>query len=1075
MNGSEDAAYWNGKAYLFTDKIQTGTAANRLLHELGEHHGLEEMLGPEAYAKLQRQVRNLNKAGNPAVREAWAHVRENYDHAEGSPEFMSEVLARIGDDARVQKMTFWRQVMDAVRAFLAKLGVDVKSDEDVRTLLRASLARVMRQAERERPVFYGRAAQASKFSRPAVAGSNTLGDYRDALSGGALNFIRDLIQSDQKFNWWHRTVGTQQHKALTNREFRGVYDESQAFLSDVSKYANEAADAARDLLPRVDTFADFGRKSPSKADVQAVVDAVYAGTLWGGGSPMDGRTWTDEELKDGRARDNDVAFQAFKGLTEPQVKLYRQTLESIGKSLDSLGKSLIHRIVRPHDIGFDREQGIEDVADYVRQQIDAAIDDRRLQLEAAQEDSGAGQRIRDEIQALQNTRQAVVDIEQKTTALKDKGYFPAMRFGRFAVHVVETVGKEKVQRYFATFESQTKANFAARELAKEFPKADIQKGLLSKEQYRLFQGLSLDALETFADYITDENGQPISKDPLVQGFLKAAVSERSALKRHIHRKGLAGFSDDLPRVLASFTVSSARATSSNYHMSEMLRRANNIKSGDVKDEAIKLVTYLRDPVEEAQALRGFLFAQFLGGSIAHGLVNMTQPFMVTAPYLAQHTSFADAMKKLGEAAISKPEKLTGKIRAAYDKAKAAGVVAPQEIHQLRAETGGMPLGRSLALRKFSFLWGSIYSVTEAFNRTTSFLAAYRIAEEKGISDPYQFAVDTVNETQFVYNKGNRPNWARGPVGATVFTFKQFSIAYLELAKRLYGKDKKAFALMALTLIAAAGMEGLPFAEDIEDLIDTLGQWMGYATNSKKKLRVWAENILGKDLAQVALHGISGVPWMPVDVSNRMGFQNLIPGTGMLKLSEQNKAKDVLELVGPIGQFVPTEDTMMGKAIERISKGDYFGAVKSAAPVSIQNIAKGAEMYASGVAKDTKGKKITEVSPGEAVLKMAGLQPAGVARESGAVSEVMQDINLQKRMESEIAERWARGLVDQDNGEVRAAVRDMMAWNKENPESRIRIGMEQIRRRVKEMRMGRTERVVKSAPPEIRGEVARALR
>ncbi len=952
------------------------------------------------------------------------------------------------------------------------------------------------------------------FSRaPAIAASATTGDHRDFTAARVAEFVRNLLHNDKRFNFWHRTIGTQQHKALINREFRPVYDESQACLSDVSKYANESADLARELLPRVESFKDFAKQSPSKDDIEKVSGALMEGTLFGGGSPLDGRVWTDEELRSGRALERMGGGQLpiFKPLNEKQIALYRQTLESVGKSLGELGKSIVHRLVRAFDIGFDREMSLEDVAQSVREQADDRITDASIDLELLNDENyikdlladvyeaaGEGRRgeeavgrelaridrdkvkLEQQIEELEGLKKSIDDIEAKTNALKDHGYFPAMRFGQFALHVVEPNEDGTVEQlFFGLYESQTAANLAARQLEKEMraehPDMEIQRGMISKEQHRLFQGLSLDALETFAEYLTDDTGTPIAKDPLVQGFLKAAVSERSALKRHIHRKGITGYSDDVPRVLANFTVSTARAVAMNYHGAEMLRLANDIRAGDVKDEAIKLVNYLRDPQEEAQAIRGFLFTQFLGGSIAHGIVNMTQPFMVTVPYLSQYTSAADAAAKVSKAATTKTRGLNGAIKDAYERAKKEGVVAPQEIHQLRAETGGLPIAKSLALRKLSFLWGSIYSITEQFNRTTTFLAAYRIATDKGMADPYGFAKQAVDETQFVYNKGNRPNWARGPVGATVFTFKQFSIAYLELAKRLYAKDKKAFALMGMMLLAAAGLEGLPFAEDLEDLIDTIGQWMGFATNSKKKLRRWATDILGKDLAQVALHGVSGLPWMPVDVSVRMGLQNLIPGTSMLKPSEKNKARDVLELVGPIGQFVPTEDTMLGKALDRIAKSDYLGAVKAGAPVAVQNVAKGAEMLDRGYATDAKGKKIIEVSSGEAVLKMAGLQPASVARESRKIGEIAQDIDLQKRVESEIAEQWARGRVDDKPGDVRDAQKKLHDWNRDNPELKIRVTMEQIRRRMKELRMPREQRFVKSAPPEIRSGVREALR
>jgi hypothetical protein len=531
----------------------------------------------------------------------------------------------------------------------------------------------------------------------------------------------------------------------------------------------------------------------------------------------------------------------------------------------------------------------------------------------------------------------------------------------------------------------------------------------------------------------------------------------------------------MPRVLANFTTAAARHTAMSYHGAEMARLANDIKAGDVKDEAIKLVRYLQDPMEEAQGIRAFLFAQYLGGSLANGLVNMTQPFMVTGPYLTQTTSASDAAIQLMKAAAVNPQKLTGAERNAYDKAHREGVVSPQEIHQLRAQTGGLPLAKNLALRKLSYLWGSIYALTEQFNRTTTFVAAYRIAEKKGIADPYEFAKEAVQETQFVYNKGNRPNWARGPVGATVFTFKQFSISYLELAHRLYKHDKKAFALMALMLLAAGGIEGLPFAEDIEDMVDTMGQWLGYATNSKKKVRQWAMSILGPDMSQIALRGVSGLPWMPVDVSARMGMSNLIPGTALLKQSEKNKARDVIELVGPVGQLIPTEDTMLGRALERLAKGDVEGAIKAGAPRAVQAVVKGAEQLSTGNATDIRGRKITKVTPGEAVLQMAGLNPSGVARESQRTGIVQQDIDLHNRMEDEIAEQWARGVVDKEPDQVRKAKEKLKQWNEDNESLRIAITSRQIMQRTKALRTSREERFVKSAPREIRGAVRQELR
>ena len=119
-----------------------------------------------------------------------------------------------------------------------------------------------------------------------------------------------------------------------------------------------------------------------------------------------------------------------------------------------------------------------------------------------------------------------------------------------------------------------------------------------------------------------------------------------------------------------------------------------------------------------------------------------------------------------------------------------------------------------------FAWGGFFSLAEQFNRRATFAAAYQLAQERQMADPFEFASEAVSATQGVYNRGNRPQWARGPVGATVMTFKQFSISYLEFLSRLPRREK---AIALGVLMVAAGLEGLPFADDLDDLIDTIMQ------------------------------------------------------------------------------------------------------------------------------------------------------------------------------------------------------------------------------------------------------------
>lgn len=959
-----------------------------------------------------------------------------------------------------------------------------------------------------------------------VAPSFSRASAHVAALQSARTLFDDLTRSDRALNRVISKFNTPFHIAKVRPEFAPVYDEAQEFANDLSRFANEAADQAKDLLPRIDSVADVLKlKVPSDQAVRKVGEALYAGTLWGGGSPLEGRVWTDEELSSARARDGNVRAPAgFSPLSEEEISLYRQALASVNQALTEHSKSLIWRLGRIENIDLPRQYDLADTAEIARNMADNEIGERTERLEfledpkyiedmagnaydeaggdragerAAAEEKSAlkkeADRLREEIAELEAFKEAVNDIETKTNGLIEHGYFPAMRFGQYFVNVARQTDSGWEEVYFERFETQAAANAARRELQEQYQQGHaVTSGVMNDEAFKLFNGLNLDALETFAAHTRDAEGRRLDADPLMQEYMRIATSERSSLKRQIHRKGIAGYSVDTSRVLAQFVVSNATATSRNYHAAEMRQKALDIKSGDLQKYATRYVTYLQDPQEEAQFIRSVLANYYILGSLAFGAVNMTQPILMSAPMLSQTTSWADAMAKLAGAAkdmLTGRKALTEEERGAYERASKAGVVSPQEIHQIRAEgrasmlgdspawqklesiaeSHGLKLPGKLVFRKASFLWGSIYSLTEQWNRGTTFLAAYRIAKEKGL-DPYSFAVNAVNETQGVYNRANRPMVSRGMIGAPVMTFKQFSISYLELAKRLYTHDKKAFAVMMLTLMVLAGAEGLPFAEDVEDLIDSIGQWLGYGTNSKKALRKLATDTLGKDIGDVLLHGFSAIPGVPLDVSYRLGMQNVIPGTAALKTSEPDKTRDMLEILGPAASLFRNA----AQAGQSLATGDS-GKLHLLLPKGLQDLRKGLEMARTGEFRDLGGRKVVETDMPDAFVKMVGFQPADVARRSRLAYQEQQDIAMVRVVESAIAGLWARGLADGEQDRVLEAREMLREWNLKNPHLPIRVQQQQLARRVRELKSTREDRIARTAPREVRAGVLKELR
>ena len=91
--------------------------------------------------------------------------------------------------------------------------------------------------------------------------------------------VADLMDSTGKLSLWHKTVGTQYNLAQRSPEFKRVFDATQNFLNDSSHYANEAANLAPKLLPKLDGWKDIFKAPVSSADTKAIQGPIFEGTL----------------------------------------------------------------------------------------------------------------------------------------------------------------------------------------------------------------------------------------------------------------------------------------------------------------------------------------------------------------------------------------------------------------------------------------------------------------------------------------------------------------------------------------------------------------------------------------------------------------------------------------------------------------------------------------------------------------------------------------------------------------------------------------------------------------------------
>lgn len=1117
--GAPEGFYYRGKVYLMASRLNTPADAARVLfHEALGHHGLRGAFGG-SLAPILNQIATMRKKDVDAkIREYGLRGVNSLDRRAAA----EEVLAEMAQNTPT--IGFVRRAVAAIRTWLRKNvpgfgSLRLTDNEIIRNFILPARQFVERGGPggggvRSDAAFSRGVDDGPMFSRSKVAG----------LTSKATAELNRNFNVPGKLNWWHKSIGTMYNLAERSPEFKPVFEAAQGFVDDVSHYATDAAELAPKLLPKLEDWKDITKSPVSAADNKAVAKPVFEGTLmWARdahgkpvrvvdleekalamtadqkaqellargeidpgmlkawqGMPMTsyenainsryqsriltaGVVWTDAELKD-----------MFK-LTDGQIGLYKEFRAATNRSLDTMARADMLRF------GGDDLKPLRSMVMDAPDVHDAAKILRDHLAELARENPDRA----DQYAALVK---GINDRADKVAELQGQGYAPLSRFGRYTVDVVVDGNRE----YFGLFETQREANDMAAKMRQEFGDASVSQGTMSNEAFKLFAGITPESLELFGNMLGLDSTGDDAQDKAFQEYLRLTKTNRSAMKRLIHRKGIAGYSEDIGRVLASFVYSNSRQTAAGLNMGDLGEAVSAIPQnmGELKDAAIRLAEYVKNPQEEAQAIRGLLFAQYLGGSIASAFVNMSQPVAVTFPWLSQFGGAKQAATELTRAAKQMATKgfafEPGLARALHD-AEEDGTVSPQEVHQLMAQasgrgslksgdgtrTGDAKAAAQNGIARLSVAWGKVFGAAEQVNRRMTFIAAYRVAVAQGHASPSAFAKKAVTETQFLYSKANKMQFARGAIGGTLMTFKTYSVAYLELLHRMYtqgGPEGKKAALLALgMLMLMGGAGGLPFMEDAEDVADALAQMLGYNFSSKRARQELLEEMLPKGIADFIDKGVSGLPGAPLDVSGRLGMGNLIPGTGVF-LEKTSHTRDVMEIAGPMGDFA----TRILSGTRKALTGDIGGAALEVSPTAVRNAAKGVDMATTGMYRDAKGYKVLDTNTLEAALKSIGFQPASVATVQEANGRNQQAKNFYNLQAQEIRSKWARGIFEDKQSVVDEARADIADWNRKNPDQPMLITVPSVMSKVREMRKPKDQRIADSAPKAMRAQMREEL-
>ena len=526
---------------------------------------------------------------------------------------------------------------------------------------------------------------------------------------------------------------------------------------------------------------------------------------------------------------------------------------------------------------------------------------------------------------------------------------------------------------------------------------------------------------------------------------------------------------------------------------------NEGRGEDYREEAKKLLQFYADAAniqdstedllsgEVGSKLKLYAVLLQLGGSFATAAINMMSMVTHTIPYLASYNpnrgygggfglgqSAASMTKaatdvKNGQLAnydymlqVVESETLQNKHNLSQDEANAlleatgAGVLQAAQFNALVGTSRGGRASNSYngAIK----LWMSMFSYTEQLNRRSTFLASYRLERERILSnDRYstnfdnlpvedqaavrdaalEFATKAVNTSQGEYAMYNRPEMARGNIAQYIFMYKQFVIVSVQLMK---GMSPRGRLYMLSMLFILSGMKGLPFADDLMDLIDTLAQKFGIRMKSIEEETARLVDGFIPGASPIFMRGIID-PYFGATVSTRLGFGDLIPLTGMFK-AKSNAGEHWQEAKNFAGPVFSGITGLMGTGAQLVRYGAETAGLKDGTsrfsdilrdvPSSaVRGLFDGMAYIDDGKITRADGTVISnEVGTLAIVGRLLGFYPYAATVQNDIIRMSKQTNSYVQDLKAHYRQAYVKAKIEGNRGETRRILNFVREWNKD---------------------------------------------
>ncbi len=608
----------------------------------------------------------------------------------------------------------------------------------------------------------------------------------------------------------------------------------------------------------------------------------------------------------------------------------------------------------------------------------------------------------------------LLKIQKQFGQLRNRNYFPYVRFGRYTITASAKEDmtyngrsfKEGDSVFMYTYESRAEQLAGQREHAAALrnPRLDVRLSKLDDTEMS-FSGLPPSLISNIEEQLNLTEDQQENLKHLVANMSPG----RSFMKHLQKRKGLEGFSQDTLRAFSSYMFSAANHIARVEHyldMTKALERLGNLRKNPEYQDSVVIqelhnyfkrhYNYIMNPGTDLAHVRALGFMWYLGGNVKSAAVNLTQVPMVAYPYLAARfksdsgavAALTKAMRDVrfgnrGQPNLTKfeNEMLTRAIEEGFiDESQVTELAGMGESHVLARIMPTSAVGRGI--NKLSYAAGFLFHQAELYNRRVTFLAGLRMALKNSNNPEYAFqeAKRAVQTAQFEYAKWNRPEFMRGNK-SVIFLFWQFMQHAAFLAAG--GEGAGTAMRMLFMLLMAGGLQGLPFAENILDLIDfssTKTRKMLGMKDPKVETRILLRELIQEfdDNPDKYMHGFGrylglgplhifaalGIPVPQADVTASLSMGRVIPGLeDMLAPTrdpEKRFARTIVEMGGPV--------MGMGWNFYRWATTDEPNAWKAAErtlPAALKNVSKAIRLQTYGREINRSGATIAEFEPGSA--------------------------------------------------------------------------------------------------------------